>query len=214
MPEFDQEYNLEDKPDTTGNDPVGGGDKNPSEDATKNLLLKVVRTLLNPVEGWKAIKRTRLSPQKFNPKTLFPIAGVVSISQLVGDLVWTDRTLSESIPGAISAFCAFFFGYFAAILFAKLLMPKPCRNVADSDFGKNFIAAAMTTFAIFYALIQLLPMMQPILVFLPLWTIFSISRGVRFLQIPADMTTRVATIMSVVVIGAPLAIDWLVSLIL
>ena len=44
----------------------------------------------------------------------------------------------------------------------------------------------MATLPVFYMFYRLLPILGPMLVFLPLWTIYLVFRGVRFLRLPKE----------------------------
>lgn len=108
-------------------------------------------------------------------------------------------------------FCGFFFSYFLTLIFIKFLLPANCRDIFDTNFGKNYIATAMTSLALFDSLCLALPMLEPILVFLPVWTIFSICRGVKILGVPERHRAQTATIVSMLTLGLPWAMDWLMG---
>ena len=171
------------------------------------------RILMSPVEGWKKLKRLHSTPEKVNSILLFPSLALVAIAGFISSLCWNLLTVQQALPKAIEAFCGFFFGYFCVLILVKLLLPKEGREAFDKPFGKNFVAVAMTSLAIFDVLIFALPMLQPVLVFLPLWTIFIICRGCRLLGVPEKIQIQTSTILSVLTIGVPWAISWLFSVI-
>lgn len=136
---------------------------------------------------------------------------MVAVVSFISSLCWNSLSVQQALPKAIEAFCGFFFGYFCVLILIKLLLPKEGREAFEKPFGKNFVAVAITSLAIFDLLVFILPMLQPVLVFLPIWTIFIICRGCRLLGVPEKMQIQTSTILSVLTIGAPLAISWLFS---
>jgi hypothetical protein len=73
---------------------------------------------------------------------------------------------------------------------------------------------ATSTLLLFRILLNLLPMLGPVLVFLPIWTIYLVVRGARILRVPKDRETSMAGLISLYVIAAPLFCAWLIGEIL
>lgn len=189
--------------DSTGGD--GGG--NPV------AILLMFRTLLTPVDGWKALKRVHFSPDKFASACFYPLTALASVSQFAELLYGADTPLSTLIVSALRVFMSFFLGYFLILLVGKVLI-KGSKSVFDSEFGKIFVMDSLSSLAVFYSLILFLPMLEPVLVFLPLWTIYAICRGVRFLRLPSDSVTIATCLLSLIIIGMPLVVGWLFSLVI
>lgn len=189
-------------------------DNNESQYSFLSIWGKFFRILLSPVEGWKQFKRLKLSPEKCNSVLLFPALALCAVVTFISAFVWQNADLQKALPMALEQFCSYFFAYFCVLILAKPLLPKDVRELFDKPFGKNFIAVAMTSLILFEVLLSILPMLQPVLVFLPLWTIFIICRGTRILGVPAELQTQTDTILSILVIGLPLAINWLFSFVI
>lgn len=174
-----------------------------------SLLFLILRLLISPVYIWKQIKRMHIPSQKFNCFTLFPIIGLAGLSKFINSFFWNHGGIQNAVPKAIETICSFFFGYFIILILGKLLLPPPHSLTMDTDYGKNFISANLSTLALFESAYQLFPILQPILVFLPVWTVYIISRGVRFLTRDQETQTKTTTILSVLIVGVPLGMTWL-----
>ncbi len=214
-----EEYNLEDDDvypldsgDNSNNDSGHDPEDEDQGPGFGHIWSIFFRILLSPVEGWKALKRLHLSPEKCNSTLLFPSIALAAAVIFVTDTYFQDQPIQKSLPIALENFCGFFFGYFCVLILGKILLSKETRGAFDTSFGKNFVAVGMTSLALFDVLYEAFPMVQPVLVFLPLWTIFILSRGCRLLGIPQDGRIQTTTIISVLTIGLPIAIRWILGI--
>ncbi|MDE5870288.1 MAG: YIP1 family protein [Muribaculaceae bacterium] len=189
-------------------------DEEEDDDEIKNggslytLLFKIMST---PVEGWKEFKRRKYSVEEVSSRCFYPLVALAALSEFAA-MIYTTVTLSVSLLNAISAFIAFFFGYFTIILLCGLLLPKAARNVFKTDLGKGFVMINLSTLALFFTALNLFPMIDAVLVFLPIWTIYLIYKGVKILRIPNDIESRTKIVLTFLIIGIPLLWEWLVGL--
>lgn len=216
------DYNLEDESPSWQSYSLEGqeeevADEKPCEDGKKvepnslSFAVAIIRILITPVEGWKAFKRIDCTPSAVNSNIMYPMIALCMSARLLSLLGWDNYGVAQALPVAIVTFCSLFFGYFCILLAGKLLLPKASADKLDTDFGRKFVSASLTTVALFDAISYALAPLQTILVFLPLWTIFIIFKGVRFLDLPSEDTGKVATLLSVLVIGLPIGLDWIMD---
>lgn len=197
-----EEYNLE-----------GNADDNSKDCKTSSFPL-MLKTLINPIEGWKSVRRCHLSPEKAQQGCFYPLLAIFAVSKFIVMTYNSTIKLSQAIVDAVSAFASFFFGYFCIIMFLKALLPKESGKIFDTDFGKVFIILSLSTLCLFYALAEIFPMLWAILIFLPLWTIYIICRGSRFLRFPESNKIVCTAIVCISIIVIPMAISWLSGIIL
>lgn len=169
------------------------------------------RIMFNPVEGWKALKRARLATETVASKCFYPILALTAISEFA--ILWNgiDPTLNNAVVRAVTCFISFFFGYFVSILLSELILPKQSRGVLKTNFGKEFVMICMSTLALFKIFLNLLPMMSPVIVFLPLWTIYLIFKASKTLRVPKDSENSTTVMLCVLIIGAPLLFSWIME---
>lgn len=165
--------------------------------------------LAGPVQGWKRVKRSGLGVQDVLSRLFYPVTAFAAFSKFANLFYDANAVLSRVIVDCVVTFIAFFFSFFAIPVVTKWILPVNCTGWADKNFGKEFVAYSLSTLALFYGFYTLLPMIEPILVFLPLWTIYVICRGVRFLRVPEDRETLVSSAMSLMIAGFPIIIGWL-----
>lgn len=205
--ETDSEEELED-------DSEDSEDEDDEEETDKKrgsafaLLFKILST---PVEGWKELKRRKYLPEDIASGIFFPSIALASIS-VFAEMIYTTVGVSECLMGALNAFISFFFGYFTVILLSGIILPKSSKGVIKKDIGKEFVMVNLSTLALFYAAIKLFPMIDPVLVFLPIWTIYLIYKGVRILRIPEGVETRTKILFTFLIIGAPLLWSYLMDI--
>lgn len=176
-----------------------------------SLLFKI---MIGPKDGWRALKRSKISTDAFGASCFYPVLALTAISETAALFFEANKTVQDIVVDGLSTFITYFFGYFMAILLCGIVLPKNCRDIAHSQFGKLFIMVGMTTLALFHILLNILPMFDPVLVFLPIWTIFITVRGVHILRVPKDKETSVAGLLSLLIIACPLFCNWLIGEIL
>lgn len=180
----------------------------------KSPFMLMLDLLANTVEGWKKIRRRKLKIQDVLAKLLFPMVGILALSRFAMLFYDENASLSATVVSAVVSFISFFFGYYTIVAGAGLLLGKDCNAWTGTNFGKSYVAYSLSTLVLFSIISSLLPMLEPIIVFMPLWTIYVVCRGVRFLKVPEDLSTRVSIVMSILVVGVPLAYGWLFGKIL
>lgn len=168
-------------------------------------------TLIGPVEGWKALKRTRFKTEEFAARCFYPLVAAAALAEGVMFFYEANMTFSDWVLEAISTFVAFFFGYFTILLLGSFILPRKSREILKKDIGRQFVMLSLSSLALFWMLVTLLPMFEPVLVFLPLWTIYIVFKGVRLLRVPADVTSSTAGLLCMLVIGVPVLWKWLME---
>ena len=181
--EEEEEHSDDEEETDAGAEEAAPSDAAKSRPSPLGILLK---TMMTPVEGWKALKRARLSNE-------------------------ANVTVADWLTDGIIAFVTFFFGYFTALLAGGLILPRRSRELMHKDIGRQLVMLSMSTLAIFWTLIQIAPMLEPVLVFLPIWTIYLIYKGVRVLRVPEDTATSTTGILCMLVIGCPLLWNWILT---
>lgn len=218
LPEEDEGcyYNLEeedgDKPSEEGEGDGGRPDDDPIDENDQDRpepLGIMLRTLLTPVEGWKKLKRSAIPGERFSAACFLPMVALASVSEFAVCIYDSTVTLAHVIVEALVTFISFYLGYYLSLLLDHIFTSSKCRKCLDSGFGRNFIMNSMATLALFFALMKAFPMIEPVLVFLPLWTIYSVCRGVRFLRAPRDQETRLMVVISLSIILSPYSLNWL-----
>lgn len=168
----------------------------------------MLRMMVNPVEGWKNIRRASASVEDVAKECFYPITGAAALSCFVECLWKNSIGLNLATINALKIFVAFFFGNYLILLLISWLFPREQKEIADSDFCKKFVMYNLSTLALFCILYNCLPMIGPILVFLPIWTIYLVLRGSRFFMFPTDKASLLRTLLCIFIIGTPIAVYW------
>lgn len=174
----------------------------------------LLRVMFGPVTGWKALKRARLKPERVGAMCFIPMVTFAALSTLAAMAYGTEIGGLQLTIDVVVTFVSYFFGYFLLPLIAGPMMDQKGRKSLESPFGRNAMMLCFTTLAIFKIIGNLLPIFEPVIVFLPLWTIYMIHRLVPVMQIGKDHWARATVVLSVLVVGLPAAWDYLLSLLL
>lgn len=172
-------------------------------------ILRFLQLLISPLSGWKNIKKSNYSPDTVSRKLFYPMMALVSVGMFMSMIYNSALSLSFVLQRAIVIFVAFFFGYFAILLSCGFMLKEKSREKIESNFGKVFVMMSMSVLIFFYIIYEIVPMLEPILIFTPLYVIYLIFRGVRFLRIPEDEKLSTIIILSGLIIGLPILLNWL-----
>lgn len=212
--ESDDEYSLEDDEDEEEGEEEYGEEGTKKRKSTPSAWKLMLGMMLNPVEGWKKIRRSRLSVEEVARQCFYPLTGIAALSCFL-EIFW-QRSIGLNVAtiNALKVFVAFFFGNYLALMFIRILFPNALKEIADTEYGKNYVMYNLSTLALFYILYGCLPMLGPVLVFLPIWTIYLIIRGSRFFMLPAEKASLLRTLLCVFIIGAPILVYFVLDIFL
>lgn len=185
----------------------------PQENGSPRPLLLLMRVIATPLEGWKALKRAHVPPERMASSCFYPLLALTAASCFANFIYDPYAELTGTLTEAVVEFVKFFLGYFA-VLWACKMLPEEIRYRMEMPFGRNFVMVAMSSLVIWSVLLQWLPMAAPVLSFLPLYTVYMIFKGVKFLRIPENRLTLTASVLSVMTIVAPYIIGILFNLLL
>ncbi|MDE5644373.1 MAG: hypothetical protein K2I45_01875 [Muribaculaceae bacterium] len=207
LDEDDEDYDddCEEDDDAAGRQDAAGERKQLSP---FSLLLK---TMFTPVEGWKALKRARIPTDQFASRCFYPLIALAAVSEISKVFYEANVSIADWAVDGLGTFITFFFGYFTVILAAGIILPPRARDLVKKDIGRQFVMLTMSTLAVFWILIQVMPMFEPVLVFLPLWTIYLIYKGIRVLRVPSEVENSTTGLMCMLIIGVPIFWNWLMA---
>ena len=201
-------YNLEERDES---EEVVANEKDIKKRSPFGILLYI---MFNPVEGWKKLRRSKYNVEAWQANCFYPLLAILAISKFAVFFYSVNATVSQVISESVISFVAFFFGYFSIPVVMSWLLPKEMTENFEERFGKEFILVALSTLALFSILTNLLPMLWPVLIFLPIWTLYLMFKGIRFFKFPKKEENKFFVISGVAVIGVPLLIDWALNEIL
>lgn len=170
--------------------------------------------MFNPVEGWKTLRRSKIEVESLQSGCYYPLLAILAISKFAEYFYSVNVSLSQIITDAIVSFVAFFFGFFCIQIVISMFLSKEAKENFEGKFGKEYIMIALSTLAIFSIVTDLLPMIWPILIFLPIWTFYLMFKGVRFFKFHEKEEIKFFIISAASVIGIPLMIEWLLNAVL
>ena len=150
--------------------------------------------------------------EKKNPSPVrYPLIALAAISEVSKIFYEANVSVSDWAVDGLITFMTFFFGYFSVLLAGGFMLPSKSRDIIKKDIGKQFVMLAMSSLAIFWIFIQIMPMLEPVLVFLPLWTIYLIYKGVRILRVPEEVENSTTGLLCMLIIGIPVLWNWVLT---
>lgn len=180
--------------------------ENPKHQSPFMLLIDI---LFTGTAGWKRLRRARLTPEQTAAGCFYPILALVAICRFADWFYLPEFDLASTLVQAASIFASFFFSYFAAQVICKWFFPAEAKSKVDSPYFKLVVQYALASLAFFWIPAEVLPILEPITVFLPIWTVFIITKGVRFLRLPENHKNRCMVTIIVSTVLTPYLFAWL-----
>ena len=173
----------------------------------------VFKTIATPVSGWKELKRAHVQPEDMAALSFYRLLALAAASCFADYIYNPDVTLTGTLTNAVVEFVKYFLGYFAVMATCKIL-PDEIRYRMEMPFGRNFVMTAMCSLVVWSILLQWIPIAAPVLSFLPLYTVYMVFKGVKYLRIPENRHVLSASVISAISILAPYIIGFLFNLLL
>lgn len=176
-------------------------------------IVALLYAFIAPVKAWKELHRIK-SPEEFASGCFYPLIALATASSFMSLAYDPELKLADGIIRAVVVFIAFFLGYFCVLFICRLILPEDGKKKIDTPFGRIYLMTGMSTLALFFTLGQLLPDLDALLVFLPLFTVYLSARGAKYLRIKEAGENITGWIAALLEIFVPYAIYELFPLIL
>lgn len=177
-------------------------------------MLLLLDILMTGTAGWKDLRRSRLKPEQTAAGCFYPLIALASVCRFADWFYHPDFNLPSTLVSAASVFVSFFFSYFAVQVVCRWLFPTAAKGKTETQYFKLIVQYALASLALFWIPAEILPILEPFTVFLPIWTAFIITKGQRFLRLPEQFQNRCMVTIVVTVIVMPYLFMWLCDKIL
>lgn len=206
----DSDELFDQTPEETLNDSedASDSDREDIEEKHKSVFLIFLEIMFSPIAGWKKIRRKKITIEEIQSGCFYPLLAILAVCQFVDYFYTGAFNLGHLVTQAVVAFVSYFLGYFCIMLLLSILLPKDASQSFESNYGKVYVTVGLSTLALFSIVTELLPMLWPVLIFLPLWTIYILYKGSKFFKLAESRELRFMVITAIVIIGVPFAIDW------
>lgn len=179
-----------------------------------SVFMMFFKIMFNPVEGWKSMRRSGISVDNMLSACFYPLLAILALSKFSDYFYSVNVSLTQVITEAIVAFVAFFLAYFCIPVILSWVLPQETAEKFETKYGKQYTLVALSSLVLFSIVTDLLPMLWPILIFLPIWTLYIMFKGVRFFKLPQNQEMKFYILASAAVIALPLLIDYVLNLIM
>ena len=192
-------------------EPDSGGSNHKSSPLRKRHVpfFLLFRILMTGTAGWKDLRRSRLKPEQTAAGCFYPLIALASVCRFCDWFYLPEFNLSETLVSAASVFVSFFFSYFAVQVVCRWLFPYVAKSKTETPFFKLMIQYSLASLALFWIPAEILPILEPLTVFLPIWTAFIITKSMRFLRLPEKHVNRCVATIVLTVIVMPYLFMWL-----
>ncbi len=176
-------------------------------------MLMLFSILVTGTAGWKDLRRSRIKPEQAAAGCFYPLIALASVCRFANWFYLPEFDLSSTLVSAVSLFASFFFSYFAVQVLCKWIFPFTVKAKTETPFFKLMVQYALSSLALFSIPAEILPMLEPVTVLLPIWTAFIITKGIRFLRLPEKYVNRCMATIVLSVIVMPFVFMWICDLI-
>lgn len=212
--EDDDDHDDDDEESSEGENDGDGKKKQGKRGDDKSAWRLLFSVMIGPTTGWKALKQSRLSPAAFATQCFVPLAALAGLSEFLTLFFTIDTGVTSAVTNCIVVFLSYFFSYFLVPLLGRPFTDAKVTAALQTPFGKKSVETALSTLSLFKILSNLIPGLEPVIVFLPLWTIYIIYKLVPMLRAPKDKRAMTTVVLCILILGLPMGWDWLLGLML
>lgn len=170
------------------------------------------RILTMPTVGWEMVASRGPKPEIAVLRFLLPLSLAAAGSEFFAILYKSELSFTSLLVQAVIIFSSFFIGYYLSLVLAKIFLPRDAKDFPSTPYGKLLIMTGVASLAFFMVLEKALPMVDFILEFLPLWTVYILYKGMTMVVVSGDKQTFSIGVICVVVISSPVIVEWFLSL--
>lgn len=216
MNEDFESYRIDDEEEE--NPAVSPGGESGDRRLTMWSLMPQIMTM--PSTGWEKTRRRGPLPEVAVIRFFLPLC-LISGFSVFFDYFYPDQQnylgteqgrFTVLLVNAVIQFTSFFLGYYLSLVLEKVFLPSDARKLPSTDYGKLLTMAGVGSLAIFHIIFEALQMLDFILVFLPLWTIFIIFKGMEKSDIRSEKHILTMGLVCMIVIACPTVLEWLLAL--
>lgn len=190
-----EEYIEED--DIQGSSPDNGKTR-------RNAWLLWLRVMGTPAEGWRRMAKSELKPEALASAVFYPLVALASASVFMAFFYEVEVNLSNVLMAATKVFLALFLSYFAFIPLCRLLMKRDSWERFDTDFGKCYALTLLSTMALYAAIDECIPILEPVMAFAPAYTAYVSFKGITIFKLPDDHLVSSWVMSAIIVIATPI----------
>lgn len=196
-------YNIDD---TAAEAPAQAPVQQPS---LRHPVMSLLKLMATPVQGWKDLKNQKFSSLEAATRCFWPLLILSSITSYIGPFLDVTMTWTDTILKSLGIFMTFLLSNYAILVGAKILLPKSEKKRLDTAFGHVFVMTCLSSLMLAVILWNLLPMLTPLLVFMPIYTIYLVVRGAKYLRISPEALQTSTIRLCVLILGMPMLFYWL-----
>lgn len=183
---------------------------NSDEHRKPGIWLAFIHLLLAPHAGWKKIKGAHFDKDEVARSLFYPLLALMAACRFIDKIYYADPPdTGVLLQRAVAAFVAGFAGYFLISLLARTFLPTGAREKIQTTFGHIYIMIALSALAFSAVIAELVPWLGLLLLIPPTYVAYILVKGVKYLRVPNQETTPTAILMTVLCIGVPAGIYYL-----
>ena len=172
-------------------------------------ILLLFGILMKGTAGWKDLRRSRLKPEQTAAGCFYPLIAMAAVCRFADWFYHPEFNLSATLISAVSIFASFFFSFFAVLVVCRWAFPQVAKSKTETSYFKLIIQYALSSLALFWIPAELMPILETLTVFLPIWTALIITKSIRFLRLPEQYHNRCMVTIVVTVIIMPYLFMWI-----
>ena len=175
----------------------------------------LIQLIISPGKGWEDIAAVGNEPRKICAGGFYPLLGITACSVFIQLLYPLSDTFVASVQQAIITFVRFFISYFLASYVMSIFLKKLVDGGDPNEKKYNtFIIYNLSLLALITIIANCLPMEHPIVQFLPIYVLFVMWTGGRYLVIKVGNEIKFFLLSVISIIVPPYLLGYLFNMLL
>lgn len=178
-----------------------------------NFIKNTGLLIVSPANGWKDISKYKIPKDLILRKLYYPLLAILALTSFVGFFYSGGKGLAFYIQFAAINFARYFFGYLISIFLISNVIEFKEEGKSISDRLHVFVLYNYSILVIIEIIENILPIPSAILDLLPLYLIYVIWKGMKFLKIE-NGETKFLILSSIIILLPPFLLKFILNLLL
>lgn len=151
------------------------------------FLKHILQLIISPAKGWEDVSSAGIDPRELTRRGLYPLLAILAITCLIRPLYASiEYSLVEALQNAIVSFTVYFATLFIAGAAFSTFMPTLTENAGSNFKNQSFVIFCLGILITINIISNLIPGDLVILKILPVYVIFVMFNGVRYLDVTSS----------------------------
>jgi len=177
-------------------------------------LKYLFQLILSPSRGWEDISHDGAEPEELLRRGFYPLTGIAALTEFLQLFYNHDAGIGNVLQQAIATFITYFAAIFISRILLDTLLPKVVEGAPSERRTATLNVMSLGQMVIVAIIGNCIPTGLTLVHFLPIYALLIYYKASRYMAVRQDSEMNYMMTGLLTVVAVPVALHWLLSLIL